>query len=106
MQQPRAFHLEVEDLQKGMRRTYRGDQILAIQGEYRWNFSDKMSAVGFAGLATIYGSVNEDFDGVPLPGVGVGYRYTIIPKNNMNAGIDIAKGKDDWGFYFRIGEAF
>jgi len=24
----------------------------------------------------------------------------------MNVGLDFAVGKDDWGLYFRIGEAF
>ena len=26
--------------------------------------------------------------------------------DQVNAGLDIAAGKDDWGIYFRIGESF
>lgn len=85
---------------------YRGDYLLAAQGEYRWNFHEKMSAVGFIGLATVFGSINENDDGTILPGIGTGFRYNIFPKYHMNAGIDVAAGKDDWGFYFRVGEAF
>lgn len=85
---------------------YRGDYLLAAQGEYRWNFHEKMSAVGFFGLATVFGSINENHNGIILPGIGTGFRYNIFPKYHMNAGFDIAAGKDDWGFYFRIGEAF
>jgi len=85
---------------------YRGDQLLALQGEYRWNFHQKISAVGFAGIATVSGSNNEEDNGIFLPGVGTGIRYNIVPKYHMNAGIDVAVGKDDWGVYFKIGEAF
>lgn len=85
---------------------YRGDYLLAAQGEYRWNFHKKMSAVGFFGLATVFGSINENDDGIILPGIGTGFRYNIFPKYHMNAGIDVAAGKDDWGIYFRVGEAF
>ena len=85
---------------------YRGDYLFAAQGEYRWNFHKKMSAVGFFGLATVFGSINEQDDGTILPGIGTGIRYNVFPKYHMNVGVDIAAGKDDWGFYFRVGEAF
>lgn len=85
---------------------YRGDGVLALQGEYRYNFNDKMGLVGFAGLATLYGSDTEDFDWKAYPGVGVGYRYRAFKKVKFNIGIDGAVGKDDWSVNFRIGEAF
>ena len=65
-----------------------------------------MSAIGFFGLATVYGSINEADEGKILPGIGTGFRYNIFPKYHMNAGLDIAAGQDDWGIYFRVGEAF
>lgn len=85
---------------------YRGDQLFAIQGEYRWNFTDKMGAVGYLGLATIFNSINAEDDGQLLPGAGVGYRYVVFEESRMSVGLDAAVGKDDWGIYFRIGEAF
>ncbi|MGL1885451.1 MAG: BamA/TamA family outer membrane protein [Reichenbachiella sp.] len=85
---------------------YRGDQTAAIQGEYRWNFHEKMSAVGFLGLASVWGSANEEDNGSWLPGGGAGFRYNVFPKYHMNVGLDAAVGKEDWGVYFRIGEAF
>ena len=85
---------------------YRGDYLFAAQGEYRWNFHKRMSAVGFFGMATVLGSINESDDGIFLPGIGTGIRYNIFPKYHMNVGIDVAGGRDDWGFYFRVGEAF
>lgn len=85
---------------------YRGDGKVAIQGEYRWNFNDKMGLVGFAGLATIYGSDTTEFNGKLYPGIGAGYRYRAFKQSTFNIGLDGALGKDDWGIYFRIGEAF
>lgn len=85
---------------------YRGDTVLSVQAEYRLNFANRMGLVGFAGLATLYGSDNEDFNGELLPGGGVGVRYRAFKTPKLNIGLDAALGKDDWGVYFRIGEAF
>ena len=85
---------------------YRGNYMLALQGEYRWNFRGRLGAVGFAGVATVFDSINEDDDGKLLPGVGAGLRFTADKETNANVGLDIAVGVDDWGIYFRFGEAF
>jgi hypothetical protein len=85
---------------------YRGDGLIALQGEYRYNFGKKMGLVGFAGIATIYGSETENFDWKAYPGVGVGYRYSAFKSIKMNIGLDAAVGKDDWSVNFRIGESF
>jgi outer membrane protein assembly factor BamA len=85
---------------------YRGDQVLAIQGEYRWNPLDKFGVVGFLGFATVFNSIDNEFDGLILPGLGTGFRYTVFPDNKFNVGLDVAVGRDDWGIYFRVGEAF
>jgi len=85
---------------------YRGNFMLAAQGEYRWNLNDsKIGFVGFLGVATVFESINEDNNGKLLPGVGVGFRFTVLEETHMNVGMDIAKGSGDWGIYFRIGEA-
>ena len=62
--------------------------------------------VYFLNLTTVFEAINEDDNGKLLPGIGTGFRYTIVEEIKMNAGIDIAAGVDGWGFYFRIGEAF
>ncbi len=85
---------------------FRGDYLLAIQGEYRWNFHSRWGGVGFLGLATVFKSINESDNGRILPGIGCGIRYTAFTDNHMNVGLDIAVGYEDWGIYFRIGEAF
>ena len=80
--------------------------MVAIQGEYRWNFLERWSVVGFAGVATVFNTLGGENDGAFLPGIGTGFRYNMVEKYHMNVGLDFAVGKDDWGLYFRIGEAF
>ena len=85
---------------------YRGEAILSAQGEYRWNFHKKFGAVGFAGISTLTGSINDDFNWKLYPSIGTGIRYNFFKKSKINIGLDLAVGKEDWGLYFRIGEAF
>ena len=85
---------------------YRGNYMLSAQGEYRWNFHRRIGAVGYAGLATVFGSNNEDDNGKILPGIGTGIRYTFMKETHSNIGMDIAVGDGDWGVYFRFSEAF
>jgi hypothetical protein len=85
---------------------FRGDYLLALQGEYRWNFHRRWGAVGFAGLATVFRAINDSDNGKLLPGAGAGIRFRAFPENNFSVGIDVAAGIDDWGIYFQIGEAF
>ncbi len=80
---------------------YRGNQTYALQSELRWNFYKRWGCVGFFGLA-----MTVDPKSQLLPGGGAGIRYKILRKYNINAGIDGAVGKDDWGIYFRLTEAF
>jgi outer membrane protein assembly factor BamA len=85
---------------------FRGNGRIAAQAEYRFNFDARWGVVGFAGAATILDALNEGDSGILLPGVGGGLRFTAFTDNHMNVGLDAAMGKDDWGLYFRIGEAF
>jgi outer membrane translocation and assembly module TamA len=77
-----------------------------MQAEYRWNFYKRWGAVGFLGFASVFESINKEHDGDILPGIGIGIRFTAFTDNHMNVGLDAAVGKNDWGIYFRIGEAF
>jgi hypothetical protein len=98
---------------------YRGNQTYTVQSEFRNNFYKKWGYVGFAGLGIAYrkseeGAAAGDWynSGAswskPLPSLGAGIRYQVIEKANqkINAGIDAAVGRGDWGIYFRITEAF
>ena len=85
---------------------YRGDQVYAVQAEYRWNFYRRWGMVAFAGVA----SAVEKFSDIPdsdfLPGVGAGIRFKMLPAEKINIGIDAGVGKGDYSITFRIGESF
>lgn len=85
---------------------FRDNQVYTAQAEYRWRFYKKFGMVGFFGLASAVENIDDIFKNQLLPGGGLGFRYMMLPKERINVGFDIAKGKDDWGIYFRIGESF
>ena len=85
---------------------FRGNYLVAAQGEYRWNPWNRFGLVGFFGVATIFDAINEADNGRILPGIGAGIRFTAFTESHMNVGLDVAVGREDWGMYFRIGEAF
>ncbi|MDT0551933.1 BamA/TamA family outer membrane protein [Urechidicola vernalis] len=95
-----------DDLRGYSNGKFRGNQVHAIQSEYRHWFADRWGFVAFGGVATAVDYLSEVNIGDMLPAAGFGVRFLAIPKSKINIGIDVAAGKDDWGIYFRIGEAF
>jgi len=100
------FIVRDQDIRGYSEGAFRGNHILAIQGEYRWNFHKRFGAVGFAGVATIFEAINADDSGKLLPGIGTGFRFVAIQDTHFTVGMDVAAGIDDWSLTFRIGEAF
>ena len=93
---------------------------IGAAGQLFYQLSDKdtispLSSTGFFGMHTFNGSLglagfqkfhlNEDRWRI-FTGGGLGFRYLMLPEERINIGIDAAFGKEDWGGYFRIGEAF
>jgi hemolysin activation/secretion protein len=100
------FIVSGKDIRGYTQGAYRGNNILTLQGEYRWNFHHRWGAVGFAGVATVLEAINESDNGKLLPAGGTGIRFRAFPETNFSVGIDVAVGIEDWGIYFQIGEVF
>jgi len=84
----------------------RADQLLVVEGEYRWNFWRRWGAVAFAGLAWVADDLSRmTWDGT-LPAAGLGLRFRLIEAYRINARIDYGWGKDDQAVYFAVGEAY
>ncbi len=85
---------------------YRGNQLYDIQAEWRWNFYKRWGSVVFGALA-LSGTGSEEIksNGV-LPAIGTGIRFMAAPKRKVNIGLDFALGKNDYGIYFALSEAF
>ncbi|WP_152287662.1 BamA/TamA family outer membrane protein [Flavicella marina] len=95
-----------DDLRGYSNGKYRANQVYDVQTEYRHWFAEKWGYVAFGGLATAINNPNEISLNNTLPAIGAGVRFMAIPKSRITVGMDVAAGKDDWGIYFRIGEAF
>ena len=84
---------------------YRDKWMYALQGEYRWQFSQRWIFTGFAG----FGEVAEYFDEFGrnfLPAAGIGARFVLSQKHRVGLSMDVAVGNDGTEFYFGVGEAF
>lgn len=81
--------------------------LLAAQVEYRKNFKDsRWGLVGFLGAGDVYYNVNEFQLESIKPNYGVGARFSIDKKEDLNLRFDWGFGKGKNGFYLGISEAF
>jgi hypothetical protein len=81
--------------------------LLATQVEYRKNFKDsRWGLVGFAGAGDVFSNVDKfQFKNIK-PSYGVGARFSVDKKENLNLRLDYGIGKGTTGFYLGIAEAF
>ena len=85
---------------------HRGDQVYALEGEFRWNFYRRLGLAAFGGVGWAVDKFSEFSLSDALPAAGFGLRFMMVPEYRINVRVDYARGKDDEGFYFMIGEAF
>ena len=82
---------------------YQGKQLMVLETEERWDFSNRWSAALFAGVGKGFedlGSFNQEDWAYSL---GAGIRYYLAKKFNLYSGIDVARGPEDWAFYIQFG---
>lgn len=81
--------------------------LLATQVEYRKNFEDsRWGLVGFLGAGDVYSNVDQFQFKNLKPSYGVGARFALDKKENLNLRFDYGIGKGTTGFYLGIAEAF
>jgi outer membrane translocation and assembly module TamA len=85
---------------------YRDKAMLSAQAEYRWQLSERWGVVGFIGAGSVAPTLTGTLDSTLLPSVGAGVRFLASRLYKVNVSADVARGRDDTAFYFRIGEAF
>jgi outer membrane protein assembly factor BamA len=86
--------------------TYIGKRLAAAQAEWRWQATQRIGLVAFAGVGGVWGEVpifeQEDF----LPAGGVGLRWRLAEKFPVNFRVDYAWGRGDEVLLISVGEAF
>jgi hypothetical protein len=82
---------------------YQGTSTALAETEWRWDFTSRHSLVGFggAGKALSEGDSFQTSD-FRVSG-GAGYRYLLARKLKLRAGIDIARGPEQWAYYIVFG---
>ena len=81
---------------------YQNEAVVTTETEWRWNFINRWSLVGFVGA----GDAIEDFSDlgtdIKVAGGG-GFRYFLAKQYGLHAGIDVAKGPQVWAWYLTVG---
>ena len=85
---------------------YRGQQLADLQAEWRYNFYKRFGMVAFGSLSVIGNDDVEISNNGLLSAIGAGLRFMAAPDKKVNIGLDLAKGKEDYGIYFVLSEAF
>ncbi|MDX2281502.1 MAG: BamA/TamA family outer membrane protein [Saprospiraceae bacterium] len=83
---------------------FRDQNMALIQTEWRSQWLKRWGTVAFAGVGTVWGTPGEPI--VLRPNYGLGIRFTIDPKQQVNIRMDYGFGSGSQGFYFTVGEAF
>ena len=85
---------------------YQGNTVLVIETEERWNFSRRWSVVGFGGWGKGVFEDQSFSEGENAWNAGAGIRYLLARVFKMYAGVDVARGPEDWAFYITFGSAW
>jgi hypothetical protein len=90
---------------------YQGENIVTAQSEVNYNLDARWSLLCFGGIGKAFGAqiAAEDLSFSQSDNIfagGVGFRYLIAKKFGLQAGIDIAKSKEEETVYIQFGTAW
>lgn len=81
---------------------YQESNVYTVETEWRWNFYNRWSAVGFIGAGEALPNYGEIFSDVKVAG-GAGFRYLLAKQYGLHTGIDISRGPEIWAWNITIG---
>jgi hypothetical protein len=85
---------------------YQGEYTLVAETELRWDVTYRWSLVLFGGWGAAVPR-NSDWEGrTDAYNMGMGFRYFLARQYGLRAGIDVARGPEDWAVYIQIGQAW
>jgi hypothetical protein len=81
---------------------YQGQYVSVAEVEERFDLTPRWSAVLFGGLGVA--------TALPRPvtawNAGTGFRYLLARQFGIRAGLDVARGPEDWAIYVVFGNAW
>ena len=86
---------------------YQGDYTALIETENLFNVTSRWSLVAFAGTGIAFESLEDpNAESQVAWSAGGGFRYLIARLLGSRAGIDIARGPEQWAFYVVFGKSW
>ena len=85
---------------------YLGEEMAQIEGEVRWQFWKRFSAVGFAGTGAAWTGFERVDNPTTAVAGGGGFRYEVARRYGMHVGLDVANGPDGATYYIQWGSAW
>jgi hypothetical protein len=85
---------------------YQGEETAQLDTEVRWQFWNRFSVVGFAGVGATWNDFPRFEAGRVIVTGGTGFRYELARKYGIHAGVDIAFGPDNTAVYLQVGSAW
>lgn len=85
---------------------YQGDTAASVDGEVRWNVWKRWWAVAFAGQGWTADAPGFSKEGDSVHAGGLGFRYLIARRLGLQAGLDVARGPEEYAIYVVAGSSF
>lgn len=83
-----------------------GETVADTEGELRWQFWKRFSAVGFLGIGGAWSNTEGEEQKSSVVSGGTGFRYEIARKYGLHMGLDVGFGPDDPILYVTFGHAW
>lgn len=101
------FYLRPFVYQRGVQAMrYLGEQMAQAEGELRWQFWNRLSVVGFAGVGKTWTSLARIDRTKTVTAGGGGLRYELARRYGIHIGVDAAWGPDGSAYYMQWGSAW
>jgi len=85
---------------------YQGRRTALVEAEARWQLRARWSLLGFTGAGRAASSASALADSPTRSTFGAGFRYLLARRLGLHAGMDIARGPEEWAYYLQVGRAW
>ena len=85
---------------------YQGQEVLALEGELRWQFYRRFSILGFAGAGNAWNDFERLDNSQGVVSGGGGFRYELARRYGIHMGVDIGFSRDTTAVYVQVGSAW
>jgi hypothetical protein len=82
---------------------YVDNAAITLEGEVRWDATQRWTFVGFGGVGWVADEVDQIGDAKGRSAGGLGFRYLVAAKYDLRMGLDFAVGPEDEAVYVTIG---